>query len=298
MSSFGENHIVAGGKLIGQIRLQAAQAEPAVFPRLLLRFGIELRELPNEVFEINRPVESIELRDLPGIVRIGEHGKVLGGLIWTGNRNRVRSGKSIGESQVQLACDLDWGRLEQFEAVRNGGDAVLWIELWPSLWDAQGALAVDVRQFRTSLPHSEWFPILQAFLGERRSLVEVVHPGRPSPEFDAALGHLRESAGRIPKGDYDEAVAACRRAIEATCKALGVSTAKPEFLQEALTAVLDKAQAKSYTAIVTQLKLLANEAVHRGEAKAEYGRAEAMFVLGVTQQLIGLLATLLGARAK
>jgi hypothetical protein len=298
MTSFGESHLVAGGKLIGSIRLQAVSAEPAVYPRLSLRFGVELRDLPDQVFESDRPVERMELRELRGVLRVSEHGKILGGLVMAERHNRVRSSKNAGQTQVHMACDLDWGRLEQLEAIRNGGDAVVWVELWPDLWDASGSLYCDVRAFRADLPHSQWLPILQAFQGERRSLVEVLHPGRPSPEFDAALGHLADAVNRIPKADYDEAVAACRRAIEAACKALNIPTSKPEHLQAALAAVVDKAQAKAYTTIVSQIKVLGNETVHRSSADAEYGRSEATFIVGVTQQLVGFLAGVLGPRAK
>jgi len=107
---------------------------------------------------------------------------------------------------------------------------------------------------------------------------------------------MRDAEVRVSKGDYDEAVACCRRAVESVLKALSISN-QADQIQLALQGVTDEAHAKVYSNIVAKLKELGNLSIHRSDAEGRYVRTEAIFVLGMTQQVVGLLSSLLRPRS-
>lgn len=295
MTSFGENQLTVYSQIIGHVRVLAVYHGLATFPRLTFRLGITLQERPQDQFNPGRPIQNYEMRDLIGELRLEESSHTLGLLQWTGPRRHVRSAPYVSESQIEVVCELDWQRVERIEEHRAGGEARLWFALWPTLTDATGFLDCDIHAFRADIPRDQWLALLEALGHARRSLIEVVHAHAAGPELDAALGHLREATSRISRGDYDEAVASCRRAIESMCSALDVPN-KPGALESALEAVTDAKRAKAYAGIVSRLRELGNLTIHRPEAPGRYTRSEAIFVVGAAQQVSGLLASLLRAR--
>jgi hypothetical protein len=291
MTSFGENTLSVNSRIIGQVRVLDLYPGSALYPRLTIRLGITLHELPEEQFAKNRPIRNFEVRDLHGELRLDESTTALGLLHWAGPRRYVRSAPYISENQIDVVCDLDWHRLERIEERRAGGEAVIWVALWPSLTDAIAFLDCDIHPIRATIPRDRWLNLLAAFTGSRRTLLEVVHPAADAAEFQAALGHLQDADSRLARGDYDEALAACRRAIESVCTALSVPN-EAEAIAAALEPRTDAKRARAYSGIVAQMKALGNLTVHRSEATALYTRAEAQFAIGVTQHVVGLLAAL------
>jgi hypothetical protein len=297
MTSFGENQLTVYSRIIGQVRVLALYHGSALFPRLSFKLGVTLQEHPQDEFSAGRPIQAFEMRDLQGELRLQESGAVLGLLHWAGPHRHVRSAPYISESQIDAVCELDWPRLERIEDHRAGGEAVLWLALWPLLADAHGFLDCEVRPIRASIPRDHWLTVLDSLTSGRTSLLEVVHPDAAGPEFEAALGHIREAKGRIARADYDEAIASCRRAIESISSALNIPN-KPGALEAALEAPTDAKRAKAYAGVISRLKELANFTIHRPEAPGRYTRAEAIFAVGTTQQSLGLLASLLRERRK
>ncbi|HEX9728086.1 MAG TPA: hypothetical protein VGA37_06260 [Gemmatimonadales bacterium] len=295
MTSFGENRLTVYGRIIGQVRVLALDHGSALFPRLSFKLSVTLQEHPNGQFSDGRPIQTFEMRDLHGELRLQETSAALGLLHWAGPRRHVRSAPYVSENQIEVVCELDWTRLERLEDHRAGGEAVLWLALWPLLADGHGFLDCEIPPIRASVPRDHWLKLLDSLTSGHTSLLEVVHPNAAGPEFDAALGHIREAKARIARGDYDEAVAACRRAIESICAALNIPN-EPAAIGTALEAITDAKRAKAYAGIISRLKELANFTIHRPEAPGRYGRAEAIFAVGATQQCLGLLATLLRER--
>jgi len=297
MSSFGEKELIVNSRIVGRIRILGIYAGQAVFPRLTFRLGVSLQDTPTELFAPGRPIQAYEIRDMRGELRLEENAKALGLIHWAGSRRYVRSSAGAYENQVEVVCDLDWIRIETFEDHRAGSEPVLWVALWPSLVDAHGFLDCDIGPIKAAVPRDNWLQVLSALTDSRREVLEVQRPVLESPDFDAAIGHLKESRTRVGRGDYDEAIAACRRAIESTVKALDVPS-KPGAIEQALAAVTDDKRAKAYAGVVAKLKELANFTIHRHEAPGRYTRTEALFVVGATEHTIALLASLLRIRAR
>ncbi len=293
MHSFGENELSVSSWIVGRIRVQDAVAVAGLFPRLMFRLGIVLQENPKNVFEPNRPMQRFEVRDVHGEVRLEEHTNVVGDLKWIGPRHPIRSSTSvIFDSQVEMVCDLDWIRLERLEQNRAGRELNLWLTLWPAMFDAHGVLNCDIRPIRTAIPRDKWIGLLNSLANTRVALLEIAYPVLESPEFDAAIGHIKDARDQVNHGAYDEAVTACRRAIESLSAAINVNHQAAE-LEKAFAARTDDARGKVYAGIVSRLKELGNHAVHRREASGRYTRAEAQFVIGTAEHTLALMATLL-----
>jgi hypothetical protein len=183
-------------------------------------------------------------------------------------------------------------RIERIEGLRSGREAVFWLALWPSLVDAQGFLDCNIQPVRAAIPRDKWVGVLGALTDAGVTLLEVTRPHLEAPEFDAAVGHLREARSRVLHGDFDESVASCRRAIESVTKALNIGHEAAE-LEKVLAAISDEERGKAYAGIVSRLKGLANVAIHRSQAPGRYSRAEAQFVVGTTEHSLALLTALL-----
>lgn len=295
MASFGECSIQVYGRTVGHLSVKDVCPGAAEYPRLVFRLGVQLQEHPTNEFSPGRPLVEFELRDLRGELRLEENSRALGLVQWTGPRWHVRSAKYVSAGDLEVVCDLDHARLERLESHRNGGEAIMYLAFWPTLVDRQGFLDAEMGATRISVPRDRWLQVLDGLSQVRHTLLEVPHPGTASPQFDAALGHLKDATTRIDRGDFDEAVAACRRGIEATLKALSISS-EAGALESALAAVTDDKRAKAYAGIVSRLKELGNYSIHRAEAPGRFTRAEARFVVGSAHHTVTLLATLCGSR--
>lgn len=131
------------------------------------------------------------------------------------------------ERQDQLVVDLDWQTLHEIEEQRSGGDlkfsATLQFlcgglsqanELTSLFW-----LQVQMIRNRNSeivVPQREWIEALNAWGYADIRVLEVKMPNNPkgSIPFVAALEHIAEAEQRFFKGDYPEAMTACRKALE------------------------------------------------------------------------------------
>jgi hypothetical protein len=292
ISSFGENELSVNSRIVGRMRVLDVYQGSALYPRLTFRLGVSLQDHPSDTFSPGRPIKGYEIRDLRGELRLEEGAKALGILEWTGPRRYVRSATHAFESQVELVCDFDWARLETIEEYRAGNQPTLWLALWPTLVDGKGSLDCDIRPVRAQVPRDRWIETLAQLTGVRRTLIEIVLPTIQAPEFKAAVGHVEEARRRVDRGDFDEAVAACRRAIESMSAALNVPN-EVNALEKKLAGVTDAKRAKAYAGIVARVKDLGNVTIHRPEGPGSYLRAEAQFVVAVTSQMLGLLASLL-----
>lgn len=295
-SSFGESDLIVNGRIAGRVRVLDVYHGTAVYPRLTFRFGVSLLEHPDDSFAPDRPIKDYQLRNLSGELRLEENGRAIGLYMWNGPRQHVRSSPNLFENQIEAVADLDWGRVETIEESRAGNESVLWLAMWPTLVDEVGFLDCEMRPICAHVPRHRWIELLTQLTGVRRSLLEIVLPSVQSAEFNGAVGHVEEARVRIDGGDFDEAVAACRRAIESLFRSLSMQN-NAKALEERLVGITDAQRAKAYASIVSRIKEFGNLTIHRAEAPSRYMRAEAQFVVAVTSHILALLGSMLGKRA-
>jgi hypothetical protein len=292
MPTFGETDLLADNRVVGTVRVLHIHSGQAVLPRLSIGLGFTLRDFPATRMPPDVGLSKFELRGLSGEVRLEENSKPVGVLSWIGSHQSVRSSAFGSEGQVQVACDLDWPRFDAIEEHRKGKEASFWLALWPTIVHGAEYLDSEIRPFRVQVPRESWLAYTEQLTGVRRSLVEITAPFLPSNEFSSVVAHLAEAQKRANAGDFDESVASCRRAIEATLATLNVPNNASE-LEARLTPATDSRRAKAYSGILAKLKELGNATVHRPEAPGLYSRAEACFAVATTAHMIGLLTTLL-----
>lgn len=291
MPSLGEADIIVNSFRVGRATVLDVLAIPGGIPRLSFRLGIGLQDNPSNSFGSGRPAQAFWLHDLPGEVRLDEQARPLGVVHWVGRQHMPRSSQQFYESQVELAWDLDGARLEYLEDHRAGGEAIIWLSLWPLLEDAHGCIEGQVSGVKVTIPRDKWIVALGTLRACRIDLVEIPHPALAGAEFAKAVDQLRDAKSRVDRGDFDEAAVACRRALEGTFSALNLSL-KAEDLEVTLAKVIDAERAKKLATIITRLKELGNISVHRSGISTDYLRAEAQFVVGCTAQAMALLARL------
>ncbi|MES2124318.1 MAG: hypothetical protein V4503_06470 [Gemmatimonadota bacterium] len=291
MPSISESDVTINGLRIGRISVQDVMATPGPIPRVLFRIGLTLREPSHRPQHQHRPNAPFRLHDIRGEVRLQAHGSALAFLHWTDPQHLPQSSGEFNESQVELVCDLGPDRVERIEEVRAGGESVLHVALWPMIEDNEGSVLAQVNTLRLPIPIEKWLTILAAIQGSGTSLVEIPHPALGGPEFQYALSHLRDAKARVDRGDFDEAIGACRRALEGTGKALNLDL-RAEALTPRLEGVLEVERAKSITSIITKLRALGSASIHRGSLSTEFLRADAQFVVACTAHAMALLARL------
>jgi hypothetical protein len=291
MSTFGEDPITVNGRLVGKLRLLGLYTPKALFPRIVFRVGVSLQDSVKDEFSPGRSIEKFEMRALSGEWRLSEHDQTIGRLYWIGHHRHVRSASYPSEANVEVACDLDEALVEQIEERRDGGEPNFWVAFWPSLVDASGYLDTDSRPFRIQIPRDQWLAALAGLTQRQIAVLEVGFPAAERDFFQAAIGHARQARQRLLQGDYDEAVASCRRALEAVTGALGAEPTA-EAVATLLSSRSDIKRAEVYAGMFKRIKDLGNYTIHRAEAPGKYSRAEARFTIGVTEQLIALIGAL------
>jgi hypothetical protein len=291
MPSFGESHFIIVNRRVGIASVTDVLPSRAVFPRLQIQLGVSLHEDPNETFERDRPVKGFELRGLAGELSL-QDGTALGTVAWNGPHRFVRSSTYPNQSPVPLTCDLDPSRVARIEDARAGKEAVFTLALWPTIVDSRGHLDATLDVIRLTVPRDRWIAVLGGFQHTKFELVEIPYPSLDEPDFEASVSHLRDALGRVNAGDYDEAVAASRRAIESLANTLNVGHKGPD-LTAALTAPTDAKRGEAYAGIVVRLKALGNITIHRRTAAPKYTRVEAQFVVGTTAHALALVARLI-----
>lgn len=280
-----------GGRHVGRLAVVGVRAATALFPRLTFDFGVLLQESPGDSFEEGRPIQQFQLADLEGELFLA-NGQLVGSLRWCGPRSHARATTYPAETRIALVCDLDAMRVARVEEARAGADATFRAAFWLSLQDTKGDIAATLDAIHITIPREEWLKVIGGFLNTRYELVEIPYPALVEPEFEATVSHLRDGIAKINRGEYDDAVAACRRAIESLVATLDVGHKGLE-LQAALTPHSDSKRAEAYAGIISRIKALGNMTIHRRHALGKFTRAEAQFVVGTTAHSLALVARLL-----
>lgn len=291
MTSYGEAEIMVSSRIVGRMRVLYFFRAPAIYPRLGIKLGCTLHESTKAEFEPGRPITQFELRGLSGELRLQELADTVCTVEWAGQRRHVRSSDYGNESQIDGVCDLDAYRLERIEALRNGAEPSFWLALWPILTDQQGPLDAGIRPIRLTVPRERWLEFLSSVRDDAWAVLEVPFSASDAARFQAALTHVRNARKRIDTGDYDDAVAACRRSIEALAGELGVNRSLDQFVP-LLETWTDERRAKEYGGIISRIKQLAGYAIHDFGQPVTYSRAEARFVVATTEHLLAMVGAL------
>lgn len=290
MASLGEGDINSSSWIVGRVRVLNISADNALYPRLAMTLGISLNDLTAAGFG-GPPGPAIEWHGVAGELRLTETSGAIGLLTELNQRRPIRPSSFNSESQVRLVCELDPWRLEVIERHRNGATPNLWIELWPRLISSEGPIDGGVRPFRLSVPREQWLEFLGRVAGSQFDVLEIQYTAREAERFKRAVARTREAHAHISAGEYDSAVAECRKVLEALKHEL-----KEEGESDPLTPLFeqrtDARRAKEYLGIISRIKQLSGFVHHDFGTALTYSRAEAQFLLRTTESILSLVGTL------
>lgn len=120
-SAYGGTDVAIDSYLVGKLQVTSITVEPALVPRLCVTTEWILTHYPGNSAE----PKPYSLTNIRGKLRIAEHGVLVGTLAQVDWRD-VRSSAHTYANQLTLAIDLDHGRLEKLEDLRQGSALRLW----------------------------------------------------------------------------------------------------------------------------------------------------------------------------
>ena len=300
-TSFGEKEILYNSFIVGKVTVRAFHAAQAIFPRLTLMLGVSLFDVADEEHapkDIKRPYL---MADLTGELRLKEMQEVAAPVFWAGEKHFVKANKRGTESQVMMACDLDFPRVELIERWRDGKPPVFWLQLWPVFMASGERLDwPECRAFEVRVPRETWLEFYSQVGGGTFDVIEFKLSPKESGRFRAAVQEVQKARAQIAQGDYDGSVLTCRKAIEQVFRELpdaeapdsDKSEAKDSPIQRFVRAATDEARTAAYIGILSRLKNLSAIAAHGVGAKVMFSRDEAQFVLQITESLVALIGRL------
>jgi hypothetical protein len=296
MQSFGEQRVSVDDFTSGMVRVLGIYADSALYPRLAVRLGWVLRDVPpTDAGSYQRAgLTDYQMVSLGGELRVGEGlmGPIIGQL-WPSQRIvDVRSSPGHGEDQVIMACDLDLVRLERIEELRKGQPAKFSINLWPTIIRAGVRARAFIEPLNFQLPRDIWLEFLAAVNYGEYDIVEVRRPIRELDTWAEVLQQMQLARARITNGEYNAGVAAVRVALEHVIKDV---RADGPPLKEMLAIPTDPDRGEAYAAIITNVKNICSRTIHKPDATINYTRAEALFVVRTAESCIALLGALVPA---
>lgn len=283
MPSYGEASVMIENILVGSVQAGGLYAAPALYPRLGLRLDLALRH-PVDLSHAE-PVGEYWMADLAGALRLGRDGPVIGPLDWMGPRHWVGSRDSGGRTQIEVLCDLDSARLERIERHRAGSPLQLSADLWPTLVAGGSRLTASVERLEMKIPQDDWLGFLDGVGYGHVEVVEIRWTEAERAHYEEVMGFLTKARRKIGEGDWDDAVAECRKAIEGVA---GDSPPRRDRLKQRLADRTDEPCADLYMAIAAKLRALTSRAHHGSSSR--FSRAEAQFALRTTESLVALIS--------
>jgi hypothetical protein len=290
MTSLGEADIMSNSWIAGRVRVLSIYADNALYPRLGMTLGVTLNDLSNT--RMGGPSgPSIEWHGVTGELRLGDGGSAIGLLAELSPRRPIRPTSFTSESQVRIVCELDPWRLEVIERHRNGAALNLWLELWPRLITTEGPADGIVQSLRLSIPREAWLDFLGKVAGSQFDVLEIRYSPREAEHFQRAIARTREARAQISAGEYDSAVAECRKVLEALKHELK-EEGQPDPFQPLFEQRTDPRRAKEYLGIISRIKQLSGFVHHDFGTSLTYSRAEAQFLLRTTESILALVGNL------
>lgn len=287
MPRLGEAHLAVQGTTIGAFWVESVYANSGFAPRLGLRIGCQLLNFPKD--SLGRREGTIEYRIVDVRFQLhwqSESGPEIGNPAYSGGSRDLRSADYGPDYQLNLVCPLNILTLERIEEERAGAPPFMALEVWPTLISSGGELMQGhVQAIRFEVPREMWLDFLAKSGYADFDVLEIRKIGTLGGSLTEAVRYTREAREIIHRGDANQAVALCRKALEAAAISGGGD------LKETLAAAYDDRRADQYTRIIAALKQLAALKMHHYGSDVSFSRSEALFTVRMTEGVLVLLSS-------
>ena len=133
--------------------------------------------------------------------------------------------------QLVLELELSPSQLNAIEAIRNGDDLVFTLRVIGKTQLEQIPVAVE-DQLRVPVNQKTWIALLRDMGAADFLLFEVPLPSTTAPaNMHAAVQMILKARDHFLRGDYEEAVGTCRKALEGLAKGRGEEDAEKAALK-------------------------------------------------------------------
>jgi hypothetical protein len=291
MPSLGEQELAIDSRIGGTFAILRIEPLMSLRPRLGLRVGVTLRELPEESPRgIGQALTDFDLVTLDGELRLHDGATTVGSLYLVGEQ-RASSREHPFQEEMLMACDLDAPRLEAIERAREGKPPVFWIHLWPAIVMKGRRIGARVQPIRVEIPRDPWLEFLRAAGFRDKVVLEVAIPNFAPDRFSEAVEQLGRALDHLLEGRDEQAMSACRVVWEAIRSELGDDrgNAKARAL---LMDRVGKVRAEAYMSIISQTKDLAAAPGHLYGARTPSTRSEAKVLVACTASMLALMTEL------
>ncbi|HEV3052000.1 MAG TPA: hypothetical protein VGX50_16950, partial [Longimicrobium sp.] len=219
MQSFGEQHIqVEEFHRAGTVRVLGIYSDSALYPRIGIRLGVTVRDIPASGDGLSAlrhgALNNYEVTIPDGELRIENGGPLIGPLWRTQQDTEIRSYLHPSESQVTLACDLDFGRIEAIERHRAGRPARLSLTLWPTVMREGKRLRANIGPLAFEIPQDKWVQFLGDVKYGEYTIIEVKRLPIDGESFADVRAQLDLARQRVMSGHYNSALAALRTGLD------------------------------------------------------------------------------------
>ena len=142
--------------------------------------------------------------------------------------------------------------------------------------------------FRLQIPRETWLEFLRRSGSSEFEVVEIQYGPGEREYFKRGVAYVKEAREKLAAGEYDEAVSVCRKVIEAAGHEAipgGADALKQLFVRAA-----GEKRGTEYGGVLSKVKQLGAFAHHDFGSAMTFSRAEAQFVVRVTESLLSLAA--------
>jgi hypothetical protein len=289
MSTLGDAEVYVSQSTAGKIRLIDVALPLAISPRLMFRFSYSLNLSSDWLNKQGMPPDALVIDDVVGELSWNDATAICP-VSWHGPAQAMISGRHNYEPQFKMYADIDWPRLMRIEELRSGRGPQFKLSLWPRgrLQDQRPEIRVGDLQFR--VPIEDWIAILNGLGPTRATTFQVMVQTSWSSGDSALAVNLREARERFDRGQYDGALASCRRALEALAQEIAKGD-PADVIREFVTSRFDTKKADAINSIVAKTRHLASLSLHETGA-AEFSRIEAEMAIRITEALVSALSSI------
>ncbi len=185
-----------------------------------------------------------------------------------------------------LNVELDRRQLEALDEIRQGTGLLFRFDLHMLLMCTPLVLQLPLQQLDFQVNQSSWLSLLEQIGFRRVMLFELPVPdASSSPQLATAVDHLSKAQQAYGRGEYREAVGACRDVLESLSEAL---RDKDAVSKEDFENLRDKDKAARLRLLRRALIVLTHPARHADEVSAaiEWQRIDAFSILSMVAALV------------
>jgi len=271
---------------IGPLQVVRVSPEAALEPRLSFHFfgNIDLPESFGKR-EVSITWWSGHLAALNGSMFVAQ--LILAEPFWV---PRTKNGRA--HLEFTMFADLGWARLARIEASRSQKGPDFHFRLIPRF--VVDGIPVDQSwvSFNGAVPLEDWQRVLEAFGADRFEIVQLRFPRGSTEPVVGARDRLNEARAYLERGEFEGAMFACRKALEALAKV--VESGKPtEVLKKKVTDVLGVKKGDEIGRVISGLMSFLHLAAHESGA-GDFCRMDSEFAIRQTAAIVALVAECLG----